>query len=141
MSVASHLGEDEPTPVPEELLEGMPWPRLDYGAFVKLMSSREVGEFKSPDQELRAVFSSMDANGDGVISRDEVLQAMESVLLNLPDKAQNSEEARERWTQEVLLAFDASDRNKSGSLDYAEFVAVLSGAAYTYDAELEGGGE
>ena len=77
----------------------------------------------------------MDVNGDGVVSREEVLGAMDSVVRYLPDP---DESAGRDWAQEVLVAFDVIDRDQSGTIDYEEFVAVLSGAAYTYREPVGG---
>lgn len=128
-------GGEEGALRPSDVGQDLPRPSLDLGAFVTLMEAREVGEFRSPDNELKAAFESLDVNGDGVISREEVLSCMESVVRYLPTP---DAEAGRDWVQEVLVAFDAIDRDGSGSLDYEEWVAVLSGAAYTYE---EGGGE
>ena len=120
-SIAAHSGNEE-----RNWLGRTSSSALTFGAFVKLMESREVSEFRATGDEMRAAFESMDANGDGVITRDEMLAAIDAVVQNLPTPDGND------WAKEVEVAFDAMDRNKSGSLDYEEFVAVLSGAAYTY---------
>ena len=60
---------------------------------------------------------------------------MEAVVQNMPNT--DAQAAGRDWADEVAVAFDALDRDKSGKIDYEEFVAVLSGAAYTFDDEHE----
>ena len=128
---ADEEGEEAEAAAPSAKDEARP--TLDFRSFVKLMTSREVSTFRKPDSELRTAFEAIDANSDGSISRDELTNAMETVVQNLPDPTEQA--AGMDWAKEVAVAFDALDRDKSGSLDYEEFVAVLSGAAYTYDDE------
>ena len=70
----------------------------------------------------------MVCTGDGVISRDEMLRAMECVGRNLPAGRSRDEESLAR---KAAVAFDALDVDKLGTLDYEEFVAVLSGLRHT----------
>eukprot|EP00966_Prymnesium_polylepis_P178875 4141747-Prymnesium_polylepis.1 len=79
------------------------------------MTSKAVHDFDKPDSELLPAFEAMDADGDGVLTREEVLSAME----RLPGDTR----ARAQFDQ----FFDALDVDKSGTLDYEEFVAVMSG--------------
>ena len=60
----------------------------------------------------------MDIDGDGVLTRDEVLKAM----LRLP--------GGEELVRESEQAFDALDVDKSGTLDYEEFVTMMSGGRF-----------
>ena len=129
---ADPCGEADGADEPKQTLVTTAGKTLDFSTFVLLMESREVAEFRTPTAELRAAFEALDANRDGSISRDEVVQAMESVVANLPE--QDSASGKD-WVKEVSVAFDVVDVNKNGSLDYEEFVAVLSGAAYTFGDE------
>lgn len=119
--------DPEACPDPEDLvaeagrLPSPPAKRLDFASFARLMTSKAVSEYKTPEKELLPAFEALDANGDGVITREEMLQAMEVVGRNLPNLP------RESFAQKAATAFDALDRDKSGELDYEEFVAVLSG--------------
>ena len=90
--------------------------KLDFDAFVRIMTSKAMTEFKAPEHELKPAFSALDANGDGVISREELMAAMESVQENMGKPTFTA--------QEVEDAFNAADRNESGAIDYEEFVAV-----------------
>ena len=94
---------------------------LDFASFVRLMTSKAVTEWKTPEKELQPAFTALDTNNDGVITKEEMLKAMECVGNNLSPPGDQS------WAQEAGLAFDAIDVDKSGSLDYEEFVAVMSG--------------
>lgn len=124
--------DEEGTELDVGMMPSGPPNTLDFPTFVLLMESREVAEFRTPTDELRAAFEALDANSDGEISRDEVIAAMQSVVTNLPEPNSGKD-----WVKEVSVAFDVLDRDKSGTLDYEEFVAVLSGAAYTFEADSE----
>ena len=82
---------------------------LDFASFVRLMTSKAVTEWKTPEKELQPAFTALDTNNDGVITKEEMLKAMECVGNNLPPPASE-------WAQEAELAFDAIDVDKSGSL-------------------------
>ena len=104
---------------------------LDLEAFVRIMTSKAVTEFQTADAELRPAFEALDADGDGLISRTEMRQAMESVVTFLPKGAS----AGAKWADEAQTAFDALDRDKSETLDYEEFVAAMSGMRSIAPAE------
>ena len=109
--------DPEACPDPEDLvaeaarLPSPPAKRLDFASFVRLMTSKAVSEYKTPEKELLPAFEALDANGDGVITREEMLQAMEVVGRNLPNLPGES------FAQKAATAFDALDRDKSGALD------------------------
>ena len=108
---------------------------LDFASFVRLMTSKAVTEYKTPEKELQPAFAALDMNDDGFITRDEMLKAMEAVGRHLPSDA--GAEGEPSWAQRAATAFDALDRDKSGSLDYEEFVAVLSGMRSTTPTAAE----
>jgi len=90
--------------------------QLDRESFVNLMTSKAIADFSKPGESLRPAFEAMDVDGDGVLTREEVLAAMG----RLPGTEQSLLESEQ--------AFDALDVDKSGTLDYEEFVAMMSGA-------------
>ena len=94
---------------------------LDFATFVHLMTSKAVTEFRKPDTELLPAFAALDADNDGVITREEIVRAMRSVANALPGVSD--------FEAEAVAAFDALDRDQSGTLDYEEFVAMLSGSS------------
>ena len=108
-----------------ELLQGAvpPAVSLDDGfvltraAFVDLMTARAKVEFSKPKTELLPAFQALDLDGDGVITREEMLEVMGR--LNLDSS---------RTRDAAASIFDALDVDKSDSLDYEEFVAMMSGA-------------
>jgi len=92
---------------------------LDRDAFVQLMTSKLVADFDRPDKALLPAFQAMDADGDGAITREEVLSAIQ----RLPGM-------NEGLVLESQQAFDALDVDKSGTLDYEEFVTAMSGGRF-----------
>jgi len=119
-SVASRA-EDGMEEADDATEDEAPRPALSFASFVRLMTSKAVTEWKTPETELQPAFRALDENNDGVITKEEMLRAMEVVGKNLPG------EVADEWAQEAAVAFDALDRDKSGTLDYEEFVAVMSG--------------
>jgi len=89
---------------------------LDRERFYELMTSKAARDFAAPEKELLPAFEAMDTNGDGVISREEMMQTMARI---------SSEDA-----EEMLSVFDVLDVDKDSTIDYEEFVAVMSGASY-----------
>jgi len=103
---------------------------LTREAFVSVMISKAASEFNTPDKELLPAFRAIDTDGDGEISREEMLAAVERLSsLNLPVGGD--------MTSSVNAAFDALDVDKSGSLDYSEWVAMMSGTHSDYLADVE----
>jgi len=94
---------------------------LDFEAFVRIMTSKTVTEWKVPECELKPVFSTLDANQDGSISKEELMAAMHGVWANLAHTGAGAFTAKN-----VEDAFDAADRSKAGVIDYEGFVAVMS---------------
>ena len=98
--------------------------RLDFPSFARLMTSKTVADFRSPESELKPAFEALDADGNGVITREELMKAMEAVSEHLPQVEMES------LLERSGVAFEAMDVDGSGTLDYEEFVAVLSGVNY-----------
>jgi len=109
-------------------------PSIDFAAFVRLMTSQAVAELSSaPGQErLQQAFASMDTDGNGEISMDEMLTAVSDVCMLLPNGAS---QAACGEPSRVMEAFDAFDTDASGAIDYEEFVAMVSGRGNVYEAE------
>eukprot|EP00965_Chrysotila_dentata_P229901 6197474-Pleurochrysis_carterae.AAC.1 len=91
---------------------------LDLAAFVQLMTSKFVADYKLADKELLPAFRALDLDGDGAITLDELTSAMESVCAAYPDACADS--------RLLSSAFKAFDFNESGGLDYDEFVTLAS---------------
>jgi len=68
---------------------------------------------KKDIEELRQYFKSLDKNGDGTISRKELLQGLEQQAKSLPG-----------MSPEALEKLVAIDSDGSGSIDYTEFLAA-----------------
>lgn len=67
---------------------------------------------REDEQELKAIFEAIDLNGDGRLSRTEVLNAYEILLgLGLCD---------------VETIFDSCDLDNSGYVDYTEFIVATT---------------
>ena len=62
--------------------------------------------------KLRVTFQKLDKNGDGVLSKEEIIEGYQGIL--------DDEEA----ILEANRIFDAVDVNQSGSIDYTEFIAA-----------------
>jgi len=100
--------------------------QLDFAAFLRLMSSKAVADFRNPESELKPAFSALDVDGDGLISRDELTEALDMVCRTLPPGHPCSVDAGSTFAEDTIAVFDALDIDRSGSLDYEEFVAMLS---------------
>mmetsp|Transcript_38780 Transcript_38780/g.44119 ORF Transcript_38780/g.44119 Transcript_38780/m.44119 type:complete len:494 (-) Transcript_38780:360-1841(-) len=81
---------------------------------------------KDETEELKALFQSLDINGDGMLSRDEIKVGYGKLI---------GEEAAE---EEVEKIFQTCDTDGSGTLDYTEFiVATLDKKAVLSKEKLE----
>ena len=75
-----------------------------------------AGKYGMPAGEvakLRTVFDEIDADKDETLNPSEIQQAMKSVGQNVPPKA-------------LKAMIKAADRNGNGSLQFQEFVAIVS---------------
>lgn len=102
---------------------------LTRETFIAVMTNKAATEFNQPQEELLPAFQALDIDGDGAITREEMLVAMER--LSSQDFAAGADLA-----EVAMAAFDALDVDKSNSLDYEEFVAMLSGTHSDYLGDL-----
>uniref|UniRef100_A0A7S1GDX7 Calmodulin n=1 Tax=Bicosoecida sp. CB-2014 TaxID=1486930 RepID=A0A7S1GDX7_9STRA len=73
--------------------------------------------------EFREIFNLVDKDGGGTISKDELLELMETLGINASP-------------EEVELMINEVDEDQSGEIDFEEFVAVMSrkvNSSYTPD--------
>jgi len=84
---------------------------IDFEEFLKMMSTT----VKAQDfaHETRAAFNVFDKDGSGTISADELRQVMKSLGENLTD-------------EEIDEMIREADKDKNGTIDYEEFVQLLS---------------
>jgi calcium-dependent protein kinase len=69
---------------------------------------------KEDKNEMHEIFSSFDKNGDGVLSREEIFEGYKSILGEV------------EATKEVDRIMKEADLDKSGSIDYNEFLIACS---------------
>ena len=69
---------------------------------------------KEDKNEMHEIFSSFDKNGDGVLSRDEIFEGYKNILGEV------------EATKEVDRIMKEADLDKSGSIDYNEFIIACS---------------
>ena len=104
---------------------------LDRESFFQLMVGQQMIELSSAGKEggkeLMPAFESLDTDADGKISRVEFLGGMERVCVHLGQWKPDSAIGCREWAEQTATAFDVLDRDKSGTIDYEEFVAFLSG--------------
>lgn len=86
------------------------------------VTSREVAQFGTPGDEFQAAFGGMDKDGDGTISKEELVGSVTRFcsLMSAYD------EDEDEFAQRLAEAFDAFDTDQSGELDYEEFVMMVS---------------
>ncbi|KAK5048921.1 hypothetical protein LTR84_005342 [Exophiala bonariae] len=84
---------------------------IDFDEFLKMMSQT----VKATDfaHETRAAFNVFDKDGSGTISADELRQVMKSLGENLTD-------------EEIDEMIREADKDRNGTIDYEEFVQLLS---------------
>jgi len=84
---------------------------IDFDEFLKMMSTT----VKAQDfaHETRAAFDVFDKDGSGTISADELRQVMKSLGENLTD-------------DEIDEMIREADKDRNGTIDYEEFVQLLS---------------
>ena len=67
---------------------------------------------KSEKENIGKIFKAIDKNGDGKLSKEEILDGYDQFFGKLQDKV------------EIEKMFDAVDIDKSGFIDYSEFVVA-----------------
>lgn len=67
---------------------------------------------KNEKENLAKIFKAIDKNGDGKLSKEEILEGYDKFFGKAMDK------------EDVLRMFDAVDIDKSGFIDYSEFVVA-----------------
>jgi calcium-dependent protein kinase len=78
-------------------------------------------------RELQKVFQKLDKNGDGTLSKQELVEGYQAVRGTAVSKAQIEE------------MFDGIDINKSGSIDYSEFLlAAMNDKKILSEANIKG---
>jgi len=107
---------------------------LTREAFIAVMTNKAATEFNRPQEELLPAFQALDIDGDGAITREEMRVAMERL------SSQDHFAAGADLAEVAMAAFDALDVDKSNSLDYEEFVAMLSGTHSDYLGDLAAAG-
>ena len=68
---------------------------------------------KEEEQLIRNHFEEMDDSGDGVLSKEEIKEGCQKLELPMTDK-------------EIEIIFKEYDRDKSGTLDFDEFLLAMS---------------
>ena len=97
---------------------------IDKETFVGSVTSREVAQFGTPSDEFQAAFGGMDKDGDGTISKEELVGSVTRFCSLM--SASCDEEDEDEFPQRLAEAFDAFDTDQSGELDYEEFVMMVS---------------
>ena len=96
---------------------------IDRPTFERIMTQRTVAQFATPEDEFLAAFEGLDRDGDGSISKDELLTTVGRFYTAMGggDAAEGVEGL------EALLgeAFDAFDTDQSGDMSYEEFVMMV----------------
>ncbi|XP_010780999.1 calcium-binding protein 1 [Notothenia coriiceps] len=89
---------------------------VDFDDFCELMGPRMLAETAHMVglKELRCAFKQFDCDGDGKITHDELKEGMKNLL---------GEKLKKGELEEILSDIDL---NKDGSIDFDEFVMMLS---------------
>ncbi|EHB05501.1 Calcium-binding protein 5, partial [Heterocephalus glaber] len=89
---------------------------VDFEDFVELMTPKSLAETAGMIgvQEMRDAFKEFDANGDGEITLGELQQAMQRLL------------GEKLTTQEIAEVVQEADINRDGTVDFEEFVKMMS---------------
>ena len=109
---------------------------VDLATFVRLMSTKAVSDYTSPEKELLPAFEAIDLDGDGTISQAEMLSVIDNFCLSLPDADGCDIELREALPLAISAFADDEQR-----LDYERFVEMISGRGLEpVECEVDDGG-
>ena len=105
---------------------------VDLATFVNLMTSKAVAEYTRPERELLPAFEAIDLDGDGLVSREEMVATIERFCTSLPDADGCDIDEREELPSAI-----AAFANEEELLDYERFVEMVSGRSGADSCEIE----
>lgn len=101
---------------------------IDRDTFVRLLTKQAAADWASPEREYLAAFGELDVDGDGTVSKEELLETVGSMCDVMKCDPEEGELGDATVAELLSAAFDAMDADESGAIEYEEFVALMSGA-------------